>query len=129
MASASRHDGPAAVDAAPTSSGAQRHRGHHGRKWLNWTLALLTAPAAVLLVLFGMAAVMSTAACTGEPCPESGPNGVWFTVCFYGAPVVSALTILVSFFTAGHRRGFLVPLGAWVLLAVDLGMLALIFRH
>ncbi|ORB02605.1 hypothetical protein BST33_05790 [Mycolicibacter minnesotensis] len=42
--------------------------------------------------------------------------------------VHAVLTILASFFTAGRRRGWLVPAAGWALLAVDLLALAIAFR-
>jgi len=45
----------------------------------------------------------------------------------YGAPVVAAVAILLSFVTAGRRRGFLVPVFAWVVLVADIAVLAATF--
>jgi hypothetical protein len=130
MESADQQPGPAAAGiTAQQSNGAASSRGARVPVWLNWTLALLTAPAAVVIVLIGMGAVMSLAACADVPCREHGPTGFWFGVAFYGAPVVAVLTIVVSFFTARHPRGILVPVCAWILLAADVGVLALFFWH
>ena len=38
--------------------------------------------------------------------------------------MVAAVAILLSFVTAGRRRGFLVPVIAWLLLLVDIAVLA-----
>jgi hypothetical protein len=96
---------------------------------VNWALALLTAPAAALVMVFGIGAVMSTAACSDQACPNLGPSGIVFDVLYYGAPVVAALTILASFFTASHRRGIVVPLCGWALLAADVIAMAITFSR
>ena len=99
------------------------------RLWVNWTAALLTAAGAALVMVFSMGAVMSTAACSTAECPDLGPSGVAFGVMYYGAPVIAALTILASFITAGRRRGFLVPVAGWMLLALDMLALMIAFRR
>jgi hypothetical protein len=130
MASAGQQPGPTTAGTTEQQpKGAASSRGARVPAWLNWTLALLTAPAAVVVVLVGMSAVMSLAACADVPCREHGPAGFWFGVAFYGAPVAAALTIVATFFTARHPRGILVPLCGWILLAADVGVLALFFWH
>jgi hypothetical protein len=99
------------------------------RLWVNWVTALLTAAGAALVMVFATGAVMSTAACSTAECPDLGPSGVVFGIFYYGAPVIAALTILVSFWTAGRRRGFLVPLAGWLLLGLDLLALVVAFRR
>lgn len=94
------------------------------RLWVNWVLALLTVPGAVVVMVFALGAVMSTAACSDKQCPNLGPSGISFDVLFYGAPVVAALTIVISFFTAQHRWGIVVPVGALALLGADIAILA-----
>lgn len=94
---------------------------------LTWVLALLTVPAAVAVYLYGMAAVMSMAGCTGEACASKGPGEFWFGILFYGAPVVPVVVIAVSIFTARLRRGVLVPVVGLALLAIDFAVLALTF--
>lgn len=84
---------------------------------VNWVLALLTVPAAIAVVLLAIGGVMSIAGCSGQAC--EAPSSFWFGVLFYGAPVVSATTIVASFFTARRRWGIAVPLCAMALLAVD----------
>ena len=60
--------------------------------------------------------------------PElSEASGFVYGLLTYGAPVVAAAAILLSFVTAGRRRGFLVPVIAWVLLLVDIAVLAATF--
>lgn len=99
------------------------------RLWVNWAAALLTAAGAALVMVFAAGAVISTAACSAAECPGLGPSGVVFGVLYYGAPAVSALTILASFWTAGRRRGLVVPVAGWALLAIDLLALSVVFRR
>jgi hypothetical protein len=82
-------------------------------------LAWLTVPAAALVMIFDVGAAVSTAACSGAQCPALGPHGLVYGVLLYGAPVIAVLTIVGSFFTATHRRGFLLPLWGLVLLLCD----------
>jgi hypothetical protein len=95
--------------------------------WVNWALALLTVPAAALVMIFDVGAAMSTAACSGAQCPALGPHGLVYGVLLYGAPAIAALTIVASFFTATHRRGFLVPLWGLVLLLCDVAVTSMLF--
>jgi hypothetical protein len=97
------------------------------RTWVNWALALLTVPGAALVMLFSVGAVMGTAGCSDHGC-RAGPGDFWFRVLFYGAAVVAALTIAISFYTATRKRGILVPLCGWALLAADAAILAISFR-
>ncbi|EUA24852.1 hypothetical protein PFJ02_12085 [Mycobacterium xenopi] len=99
------------------------------RLWVNWVLALLTVPAAVVVLIFALGAVMSTAACSDEQCPTLGPGGIGFGVLFYGAPVVALVAIVVSFVTARRRWGIVVPVSALALLAADVVVLAVTFRR
>jgi hypothetical protein len=105
---------------------AERDTADGGKVWLwvNWVLALLTVPAAALVMIFAIGAVMSTAACSAQQCPDLGPQGISFGVLFYGAPVVSAVVIAASLFTARHRWGIAVPLGGLALLTADVVTLA-----
>lgn len=88
-------------------------------------MALSTALGAVAVQLFAMGAVMSTAACSNPNCPK--PSGFVYGLLTYGAPVVAVVAIVLSFVTAGRRRGFLVPVIAWVLLVIDVAVLAALF--
>ncbi|MBW0018036.1 MAG: hypothetical protein JO236_10905 [Mycobacterium sp.] len=97
--------------------------------WLNWSLAVLTVPAAGLIVLYALGMLVSFAACSDAPCHRQVPGDLGLGILMFAAPVVSALTIAASFFAAKHRRGFLVPLCAWVLLAADAIALVLLVRH
>ncbi len=99
------------------------------RWWVNWVSALLTIVGAAAVMVLATGAVMSTAACSGDECPDLGPNGVGFAVLYYGAPVIAAVTILASFWTARRPRGFLVPVIGWALLVIDLLILVIIFRR
>ncbi len=94
------------------------------RFWVNWALALLTVVGAGVVMVFALGAVMSTAACSDKQCPNLGPNGISFDVLFYGAPLVAALTIIISFFTAQRRWGFVVPVVALALLVADISIVA-----
>ncbi|MCV7077553.1 hypothetical protein AWC27_13205 [Mycobacterium szulgai] len=98
------------------------------RAVINWVLALLTVPAAILVMIFAVGAAMSFAACSAAQCPHLGPSGLVYGILFYGAPVVAAVTIIVSFFTALRRWGFIVPLFGLVLLLADVAVTALLFR-
>lgn len=110
---------------APRARGAGGSHGARIRPWLNWALALLAAPAAVVVVLVGLGVLMSYAACSDRPCPQLGPSGVWLEVLWFGSPVVAALTIAASFFTAERRYGIVVPLCGWALIVADVGLLTL----
>ena len=95
------------------------------RLWVNWLLALSTILGAVVVQLFAMGAVMSTSACSAPNCPK--PSGFVYGLLTYGAPVVAVAAIVLSFFTARHRRGFIVPLVAWLLLILDVAILTATF--
>ncbi|NOQ59201.1 hypothetical protein [Mycolicibacterium fortuitum] len=94
---------------------------------LTWVLVVLTIPAAVLVFLYGMGAVMGMAGCTGDVCADKGPGEFWFGMLFYGAPVVPVVTIAVSILTSRMRYGVLVPVIGLALLAIDFAVLALTF--
>jgi hypothetical protein len=115
----------AGVDPAEElSASSGTDRSNRLRFWVNWALALLTVVGAGVVMVYALGAVMSTAACSDKQCPKLGPNGISFDVLFYGAPVVAAVTIVVSFFTAQRRWGFVVPLVALALLIGDITTLA-----
>jgi len=98
-------------------------RGGRIRPWVNWTLALLTVPAAVVVVLVGLGVFMSYAACSAQACPTQGPSGIWLEIVWFGSAVVAAVTVVATFFTARRRFGFVVPLCAWALIAADVALL------
>ncbi|MBI3689811.1 MAG: hypothetical protein HY239_03835 [Mycolicibacterium aromaticivorans] len=97
--------------------------------WLNWFLALLTIPAAVVVMFIAFGAVMGIARCTDTTaCPHMGPGEFWFGILAYGPPVVALLTIVASVFTANRRYGIVVPLVGLGLLLADAAILAITFR-
>ncbi|HTQ21113.1 hypothetical protein [Mycobacterium sp.] len=99
------------------------------RVWVNWVLAWQTVPAAVLVMIFGIGAAMSVAACSEAQCPKLGPSGLFYGVLLYGAPLVAALTIAASFLTAARRRwGFIVPAFGLALLLADVAIMVFLFR-
>ena len=124
MVSTGSNHGPASTATQARAEGGGRSHGGRIRFWVNWTLALLTAPASVVVVLFGLGALMSYAACTDRPCRDWGLGGIWLEVVWFGSPVVAALVIFASFFTAKRRYGIVVPLCGWALIAADVGLLA-----
>ena len=95
------------------------------RLWLNWILALSTVLGAAAVELFAIGAVMGTAACSAPNCPK--PSGFGYGLLTYAPPVIAVATVVVTIFTARYRRGYLVPLVAWVLLIVDVGLLTASF--
>lgn len=95
------------------------------RLWVNWILALSTIVGAGVVQLFAMGAVMSTSACSAPNCPK--PSGFVYGLLTYGAPVIAVVAIVASFFTARHPRGWVVPAVAWLLLIVDVAILAATF--
>jgi hypothetical protein len=94
------------------------------RLWVNWALALLTVVGAGVVMAVALGAVMSTAACSDKACPNLGPNGISFGALFYGPPVVAAVAVVASFFTARRRWGFVIPVVAIALLIADVAILA-----
>lgn len=92
--------------------------------WVNWGLALSTVPAAAIVMLFALGAVMSTDGCSDRSCPNLGRGGIDFGVAFYGAPMVAFVVIVLSFFTAKRRGGIAVPLAGWALLIIDVVLMA-----
>lgn len=116
------------VSTSETDAGPQIEPRRRVPRWLNWVLALLTAPAAGLVIILATGAVMSVAACSTVQCPDLGPSGTLFNVMYYGAPAVAVVTILVTFFTAAKRWGIVVPLIGWALLLADVVALAVAFN-
>ena len=87
-------------------------------------MALSTVPAAAIVMLFALGAVMSSDSCSDRSCPNLGRGGIDFGPAFYGAPVVAVVVILISFFTAKRRGGIVVPLCGWALLIADVAVMA-----
>lgn len=109
-------------DAPSGESGPGRSR--RKRAWVNWSLAVLTVVVAAVAVFYFFSAVMSTAGCSASTCTHSEPNWVSPNVVLYGPPVVASLTVIVSFFTARRRWGFVVPVFALALLVSEIVTLA-----
>lgn len=109
-----------------TATGAQGGSGRGGNAWpwVNWALALATVPAAAIVMLFALGAVMSTDGCSDSSCPNLGHGGINFGVAFYGAPAVAVVVIVISLFTAKRRGGIAVPLCGWALLIADVALMA-----
>jgi hypothetical protein len=99
-------------------------RGGNAWPWVNWGLALTMVPAAAIVMLFALGAVMSTDGCSDRSCPDLGRGGINFGVAFYGAPAVALVVIVISFFTAKRRGGIVVPLCGWALLVADVALMA-----
>lgn len=116
------------VDSGSAGAAALGRPGGAGRRnrwtWINWGLALATVPAAALVMLFALGAVMSTDGCSDRSCPNLGHGGIDFGVAFYGAPAVAVVVIVISCFTAKRRGGIAVPLCGWALLIVDVALMA-----
>ncbi len=110
-------------DKQPAST-AEPDRSKRLRLWMNWALALFTVLGAGLVMVFFFGAVMSTAACSDKQCQHAEPNWISPDVLLYGPPVVAALTVIASFFTAQRRWGIVVPIVALGLLGADIGILA-----
>jgi hypothetical protein len=108
----------------PSASDGDSGRTERLRLWLNWALAALTVLGAGIVMVYFFGAVMSTAACSQKQCQHVGPTWISPDVLFYGPPVVAALTVVVSFFTARRRWGIVVPIVALALLGADVGILA-----
>jgi len=84
------------------------------RTAVNWILAILTAPAALAVVLYAYLQVLGTAGCSGGTCTEFGPNETVFGLIEYGTPAVAAVAVGLSFVTARQRYGIVVPMVAWL---------------
>jgi len=92
---------------------------------VNWVLALSLLAAAPIVMLFALGGVMSAHSCSHRGCPNFGHGEFDFNLAFYGAPAVAAVVIALSFFTAKHRAGIIVPLCGWALLIVDVALMAI----
>jgi hypothetical protein len=107
------------------TSAVESGRSGRPRLWLNWALAVLTVIGAGVTMAVALGAVMSTAACSDKACPNLGPRGISFDTLYYGAPAVAVATVVLTFFTARRRWGFVVPVVALALLAADIAILAI----
>ncbi len=115
---------PTVGSPATESARGDDHRDERFWPRVNWGLAICTVPAAAMVMLFALGAAMSTDACSDKACPNLGRGGIDFNVAFYGAPVVAFVVIVLSFFTAKHRGGIVVPLCGWALLVADVAVMA-----
>lgn len=86
------------------------------RTTVNWILAILTAPAALAVVVYAYLQVLGTAGCSDGGCTEFGPNETVFGLIEYGTPAVAAVAVALSFVTARRRYGIVVPAVAWVVI-------------
>ncbi|OBG57293.1 MULTISPECIES: hypothetical protein [unclassified Mycobacterium] len=111
------------TDPARGGSG-PRSGGRNVWPWVNWALALAMVPAAAIVMLFALGAVMSTGGCSDRSCPNLGHGGIDFGTAFYGAPAVAVVVIVISLFTAKRRGGIAVPLLGWALLIADVLLMA-----
>lgn len=114
------------MTASPASDSSDTRSDSRARRWLNWILALSTVLGAAAVELFAIGAVMGTAACSTPNCPK--PSGFVYGLLTYAPPVIAVATVVVTIFTAGHRRGYLVPLVAWGLIIIDVGVLTATFN-
>lgn len=115
-----------------TTSGIQQNElttggRHRGRTFWNWAAAVLALIASLAVVAFAYVSVLGTAACTDGTCGGTGPSETSFGLIFYGTPVVGLLAVLLSFFTAKRRLGFVVPLLAWVVVVISVAVLVATF--
>ncbi|MEZ0050164.1 hypothetical protein ABIA30_001154 [Mycobacterium sp. MAA66] len=93
----------------------------------NWAAALSTALGAAVVVVFAYVQVLGTAGCSDRACPHVGPGEFGFTVITYGAPIVAAVAILLSFSTARKPWAPVVPAAAWLLLIAAFVVLVVTF--
>jgi hypothetical protein len=87
------------------------------RTAVNWVLAILTAPAALAVVVYAYLQVLGSAGCSGGSCGAIGPSENVFGLIEYGTPVVAVVTVAVSFVTARRSWGIVVPVIALVVIA------------
>ena len=97
-------------------TGTATERPRRANSVLNWALALTTILGAAAVEIFAYVQVLGTAGCSDRACPRLGPGEIGYTVIVYGAPIVAVLAIVLSFATARHPKGILVPVIAWALL-------------
>jgi hypothetical protein len=118
-----QHDEQRAADERSTDAGSA----HAGKAVANWVAAALSMVGALAVVAFAYLKVLGTAACTDRMCDDLGPGETVFGLILYGTPIVGVVAILLSFFTAPRRLGFLVPLIAWIVVLLALGVLIVTF--
>lgn len=106
-------------DTLRTSS---EHSAEGRHKTLNWTLAILTVPAALAVVVYSYLQVLGSAGCSGGTC-KVGPSETVFGLIEYGTPVVAVVAVVLSFVTARRRYGIVVPAVAWLLIVAAAAVL------
>lgn len=102
--------------------------GHRVRSVVTWILALLTVPGALVVMLVAFGGAMGTDRCAYQDCPRQGPPVLVMILLFFGAPLVSLLTIIASIRTAKRGWGFLIPLAAFAFFSIDVVVLYLSFK-
>jgi hypothetical protein len=100
---------------------------HGARTTTNWVLAALAVHGAIAVVGYAYARVLGTAACTGGACGGLGPSELGFSLILYGTPIVAVVGVVVSFLTAKHRWGIVVPAISWAVIALALITLVVTF--
>jgi hypothetical protein len=118
-----RHDEQRAAD----GRSADADSAHTGKAVVNWVAAALSMVGALAVVAFAYVKVLGTAACTDRMCDDLGPSETVFGLILYGTPVVAIVALLLSFFTARRRLGFVVPLIAWAVVLAALLVLIVTF--
>ena len=118
-----QHDEPRSPDRSADNDA----HSHGARTFWNWTLALLAVLGALAVVAFAYLSVLGTAACTDGSCGGTGPSEFVFSLILYGPPIVAVVGVLLSFLTARHRLGFLVPVCAWAATAIAFVILVTTF--
>jgi len=123
----SAHDVEHGEQAAVVEPAAEAERVHTGRAFANWILAVLSLVGALAVVAFAYLKVLGTAACNAGGCDNLGPGETVFGLILYGTPIVALVAILLSFFTARRRRGYVIPLIAWAVVLAALAVLIVTF--
>jgi hypothetical protein len=103
------------------------HDSSRGSTLVNWVLAILAVVGAFATVGFAYIKVLGTAACTDKPCGGLGPGELGFSLILYGTPIVAIVGVVLSFLTARHRLGIVVPIVVWAVIAVAVIMLIATF--
>ncbi|WP_319454617.1 MULTISPECIES: hypothetical protein [unclassified Mycobacterium] len=117
------HDERAAVE----DRGAESGHAHTGRAFANWILAVLSLVGALAVVAFAYLKVLGTAGCTDRMCDDLGPGETVFGLILYGTPIVAVVAILLSFFTARRRLGYVIPMIAWAVVLAAVVVLIVTF--
>jgi uncharacterized membrane protein len=78
-------------------------------------------------VAFAYLKVLGTATCTDGICGGLGPGETLFGLILDGTPVVGVVALLLSFFTARRRLGYVISLIAWAVVLAALVVLIVTF--